>query len=109
MGTDSRSGDHRASAAAAKTRDFIATLHVIAAGDAPQDRLERAVREAFARFVKEVRRADLSKKNLAHSCVIALHDALTEAVTRPHSQRFEVVRSLAHELAVEWLRENSGT
>src|SRR5262249_19017582 len=109
MSADPESGDRRASATAARTRDFVATLHVIAAGDAPQDRLEQTVREAFARFVKEARQADLSNKNLAQACMVALHDTLTEALTRPHSQQFEVVRGLAHELAIKWLRERSGT
>src|SRR5215470_947175 len=109
MSADPESGDRRASATAARICDFVAMLHVVAAGDALQDCLERTVREAFARFVKEARQADLSNKNLVQACVVALHDTLTEALTRPHSQQFEVVRGLAHELAVEWLRERSGT
>jgi hypothetical protein len=104
LGTNSGSGDQRA--AAGKARDFIATLHVLAAGDAPEDRLEQAVRAAFRRFVMEARLWDLSHKNLAQGWVVALNDTLTEALTRPHSHRFEMVRSFAHELAIEWLREN---
>jgi len=104
LGTNSGGGNRLT--AAGKTRDFIATLHVIAAGDAPEDRPEQAVREAFKRFVMEARLGDLSHKNLAHAWVVALNDALTEALTRPNSPRFEVVRRVAHELAIEWLREN---
>jgi len=106
MGSDAGTGDRRAGAAAAKTRDFIATLHVLAAGEASKERIEQAVRETFARFVKEARAADLASQNLAQAWVIVLHDTLIAALTLPHSERFEMVRSIAHELTIEWLRDN---
>jgi hypothetical protein len=98
-------GDRRVSAPAAKIRDFVSTLHVIAAGDGPEQRLKRAVEQAFARFVKEAQ-APLGNPNAVQVSVIRLQDELTAAMIQPHSERFEIVRAWAHELTIEWLRDN---
>jgi len=88
-----------------QVRDFIATLHVIAASDGLEERLRLAVREAFARFVREAQ-APLWGRDATRTAVVGLQDALTEATLRPGSKRFEILRSCAHDLAIEWLREN---
>jgi len=88
-----------------QVRDFVATLHVIAASDGPEERLRLAVREVFARFVREAQ-TPLGARNTAHAAVVGLQDALTEATLQPGSERFEMLRSCAHDLAIEWLRDN---
>jgi hypothetical protein len=86
-------------------RDFIATLHVIAAGDAPEDRLRPAVREAFARFVKEAR-SPLGNQTAVRVCVVNLQDELMAMVAPPQSERFKIVRDCALVAAIKWLRDN---
>jgi HD-like signal output (HDOD) protein len=83
-----------------KTDDFLATLHVLAAGDAPTEQLQQAVQAVFTRFVQE---AETPLGN--QSAVVGLQDALTAAmVVRANSARFEALRTCAHELTIEWLR-----
>ena len=89
-----------------RTRDFIAALHLIAAGDAPEGRLKQAVGEVFARSVTEALRGLLGNQNLLRVWVVSLQDELTAAMIEPHTKRFEIVRSWAHELATEWLRDH---
>jgi len=59
-----------------RTEDFIATLHVLAAGDAPMEQLQRAARVVFTRYVQMVE-APLGNQKAAAAYVVALQDALT--------------------------------
>jgi hypothetical protein len=86
-----------------RTEDFIATLHVLAAGDAPAEQLQHAVWVVFTRFVQEAE-TPLGNQSAVEVSVVELQDALTAAMLRSDSARFEALRSCAHELAIEWLR-----
>jgi hypothetical protein len=83
-----------------KTDDFIATLHVLAAGDAATEQLQQAVWVVFTRYVQEAE-APLGNQSAVAACVVQLQDALTAAMLRTNTARFEVVRSCAHELVIE--------
>jgi hypothetical protein len=86
-----------------KAEDFISTLHVLAAGDAPVEQLHHAVWVVFTRFVQGAE-APLGNQSAVEASVAELQDALTAAMLRANTVRFEAVRSCAHELAIEWLR-----
>jgi hypothetical protein len=86
-----------------RTEDFVATLHVLAAGRAPVERLQHAVWVVFTRFVQEAE-APLGNQSAVEASVVELQDALTAAMLQANTARFEALRSCAHELAIEWLR-----
>jgi hypothetical protein len=87
------------------TEDFIATLHVLAAGDAPVELLHHAVWVVFTRFVQEAE-APLGNQSAIVASVVQLQDALTAAMLPTNTARFEALRNCAHELAIEWLRNH---
>jgi hypothetical protein len=74
-----------------RTEDFIATLHVLAAGDAPMEQLQRAARVVFTRYVQEVE-APLGNQKAAAAYVVALLDALTAVMLGANNPRFEALR-----------------
>jgi hypothetical protein len=78
---------------------------VLAAGDAPAEQLQHAVGVVFTRFVQEAE-TPLGNQSAVEANVVQLQDALTAAMQRTTTTRFEAVRSCAHELAIEWLRSN---
>ena len=86
----------------AQTSDFIATLHLIASGDGPNERLKDVVREVLARFIEEVP----GNQTAVQVWVVRLQDELTAAMVQHQSARFKIVRDWAHEFAIEWLRDN---
>ncbi len=86
-----------------RTDDFLATLHVLAAGDAPTEQLQHAVWAVFTRFVQEAE-APLGNQSAVEVSVVELQDALTVAMLQAKSAGFEALRSRAHELTIEWLR-----
>ena len=88
-----------------RTEDFIATLHVLAAGDAPAEQLKHAVWVVFTRFVQEAE-TPLGNQSVVEAYVVQLQDALTAAMLRENTVRFEALRSCAPELAIEWLRSH---
>ena len=61
-----------------RTGDFIATLHVLAAGNAPVEQLQHAVRAVFTRFVQDAE-APLGNQSAVEASVVELQDALTAA------------------------------
>jgi hypothetical protein len=81
----------------------MATLHVLAAGDAPVEQLQHAVWVVFTRFIQE---AEAPLGSAVEASVVELQDALTAAMLRENSARFEALRTCAHELAIEWLRSH---
>ena len=81
----------------------MATLHVLAAGDASIEQLQHAAWVVFTRFVQEAEAA-LGNQSAIEAYVVQLQDALTAAMLRENSVRFEALRSCAHELAIGWLR-----
>jgi hypothetical protein len=81
----------------------MATLHVLAAGDESVEQLQHAVWAVFTRFVQEAE-APLGNQSAVEAFVVVLQDALTAAMLRANTARFEALRSCAHELAIEWLR-----
>ena len=89
--------------AMSKAEDFISTLHVLAAGDAPVEQLHHAVWVVFTRFVQGAE-APLGNQSAVEASVVELQDALTAAMLRENTVRFEALRRCAHELAIEWLR-----
>jgi hypothetical protein len=88
-----------------RAEDFIATLHVLAAGDAPVEEMQHAVWAVFTRYVQEAE-APLGNQGAVEAYVVQLQDALTAAMLRENTVRFEAVRSCAHELTIEWLRSH---
>jgi len=88
---------------ATKTDAFIATLHVIAAGEAPTEDLQRAVWVVFTRYLQEAE-APLGNEKAVAANVAQLQEGLTAAKRETNSARFETLRSYAHGLAAEWLR-----
>ena len=88
-----------------KIDDFMATLHVLAAGDAPVEQLQDAVWVVFTRYVQEAE-APLGNQNAVAAYVVQLQDSLTAAMLPTNTTRFEALRTCAHELAIEWLRSH---
>jgi hypothetical protein len=88
-----------------KTDDFMATLHVLAAGDAPIEQLQHAVWVVFTRYVQEAE-TPLANQNAVEVSVLELQDALTAAMLQMQTARFEALRSCAHDLTIEWLRSH---
>ena len=85
--------------------DFMSTLRVLAAGDAPVEQLRHAVWVVFTRYVQEAE-TPLGNQRAIEGYVVQLQDALTAAMLPTNTARFEAVRSCAHELAIEWLRSH---
>ena len=83
----------------------MATLHVLAAGDESVEQLQRAVWVVFTRSVQEAE-APLGNQGAIEAYVVQLQDALTAAMLRANTARFEALRTCAHELAIEWLRSH---
>jgi hypothetical protein len=88
-----------------KTEEFIAALHVIAAGEASEDRQKNAVREIFARYLKEVEIAVQGDPKKMRKWVTGLQRQLKV----PPSQqsrvgRFEFLRDHAQTLVADWLQ-----
>jgi len=83
--------------------DFLATLQVLAAGDAPIEQLQHAVWVVFTRYLQEAE-TPLGNTSAVEAYVVQLQDALTAAMLRANTARFEALRSCAHELTIEWLR-----
>jgi hypothetical protein len=80
----------------------LATLQLLAAGDAPIEQLH-AVWVVFTRYVQEAE-APLGNQSALEAYVVELQDTFTAAMQRTNSARFEALRSRAHELTIEWLR-----
>jgi len=101
------SGERRADAYYARARQFVAALHVIAAvDDAPQERLDRATNEAFARFVSEARAALFGDGAALRIWIACLRDELVATKVQSTTRRFTVLRDLALQLANQWLLDN---
>jgi hypothetical protein len=89
-----------------KTEEFIAALHVIAAGEASGKRQNDAVREVFERCLIEVGGAVRGDSKKIRQWVTDLQRQLKA----PSSQlsrigRFELLRDHAQELVADWLRK----
>jgi hypothetical protein len=90
-----------------KTEEFIASLHVIAAGDDPVDRQKDAVREVFARCLREANEAFGGNKELVRGWVESrLKLELMKEALPPRTDRFADLRDQARALVTDWLREN---
>ena len=88
-----------------KSDDFMATLQVLAAGDAAIEQLQHAVGVVFTRYLEEAE-TPLRNQSAVEAYVVQLQDALTAAMLQPNTARFQALRSCAHELAIEWLRNH---
>jgi hypothetical protein len=92
-----------------KTEDFIGLLHVIAAGEGPEDHQKLAIQQVLARFVSDLQqllvRATESEKSIRNS-VSELGDALAAETKRAYPGRLGVLVDHASELVRDWLRKN---
>ena len=66
--------------AMSKAEDFISTLHVLAAGDAPVEQLHHTVWVVFTRFVQGAE-APLGNQSAVEASVVELQDALLAPTT----------------------------
>ena len=86
-------------------QDFIATLHVLAAGDGAVEVVQQAERVVFTRYVQEAE-TPVGSQGAVEAHVVQLQDALAAAKLGASSPRFEALRGYAHELVIEWLRSH---
>jgi len=86
-------------------QDFIATLHVLAAGDGAVEDVQRAVWVVFTRYLQEAE-TPLGNQGAVEAYVVQLQDALTAVKLGTSSPRFEALRGYTHELVIEWLRNH---
>jgi hypothetical protein len=90
-----------------KTEEFIASLHVIAAGDDPIDRQKDAVRKVFARLLREASEILGGNKDQVRGWVEGqLKLELMKEALPPRADRFADLRDHARALVTDWLREN---
>jgi hypothetical protein len=92
-----------------KTEDFIGLLHVIAAGEGPEDHQKHAIKQVFARFVSDLQqllvRDTESEKNIRNS-VAELGDALAAETKRAYPGRLGVLVAHASEMVRDWVGKN---
>jgi hypothetical protein len=89
-----------------KTEEFIAPLHVIAAGDDPVDHQKDAVRKVLARFLREAREPVGSDQEPIRSWLEGVKLELDKQALQPRADRFADLRDHARTLVADWLREN---
>jgi len=89
-----------------KTEEFIASLHVIAAGDDPLDRQKDAVRKVLARFLGEARETLGSDQEPIRSWLEGVKLELDKQALQPRADRFTDLRDHARALVADWLREH---
>jgi hypothetical protein len=89
-----------------QVEDFIGTLHVIAASDAPLDRQKEAVREVLGRMLREAQQMLGGDQNRVRSWIVNLKLELTRHPLQPRTDRFADLLDHARALVAGWLREN---
>jgi len=87
-----------------QTHEFIAALHVIAAGETSEDRQEAAVAEVFARYLREVGAAVRGDPGKLRGWVTELQGQLQAPPQASRTGRFTVLRAHAEQLAADWLK-----
>jgi hypothetical protein len=91
-------------AAATKTEEFIAMLHVIAVGEASEDRQKDAVRQVFTRHLNEAEQLLLGDLGKVRAWVTSLQSGLKAQADIPRSDSFVILRNHAQELVADWLQ-----
>jgi hypothetical protein len=89
-----------------QTEDFIATLHVIGAGDDPLDRQKEAVQKVLARFLRDAQQTLGSDQERIRSWLEGVKLELDKQALLPRADRFADLRDHARALIADWLREH---
>ena len=88
-----------------QAEDFIGTLHVIAASDAPIDRQREAVREVLGRMLGDAQQVLGGNQERVRSWITNLNFELTNHTLQPRTDRFAGLLDYARALLGKWLRE----
>jgi len=102
---DSRLGYSRAMSQP-QARDFIGSLHLVAAGGDPEDRQRIAVEALLHRFIDDARSWLGKDTERIRRQVVSLEDALRSDSTRPREDRCAELKEYARQLVADWLRDN---
>jgi hypothetical protein len=92
-----------------KTSDLIGLLHVIGAGEGPEDHQKVAIQQLLARYVSDAQQIlvrDPESNSKIRSWVADLSDALTVESERAHPGRLGVLVAYASEMTSDWVRKN---
>jgi hypothetical protein len=87
-----------------QAEDFIGTLHVIAASDAPIDRQKEAVRKVLGRMLGEAQQILGGDQERVRSWITNLNLELTRQTPQSRADRFAGLLDHARALVADWLR-----
>jgi hypothetical protein len=90
-----------------KTQEFLATLHVIAAGEGLEINQKAAVEKVFVRLLDEAGQAVRGDPKKIRRWLIALQGELKSPHQVFRTGRFALLRDHAQELVADWLQKNA--